>query len=76
MKESNGEVVMVTDGDISEAARLLISDGLIVEGAAAAAVAALKHVRLTHGSNVCCVITGTGLKFPSSVKELLGNAAA
>ncbi len=76
LKESNGEIVMVTDDDISEAARLLISEGLIVEGAAAAAVAALKHIHLTHGSNVCCVITGTGLKFPSSVKELLGNAAA
>jgi len=74
LRESNGDVVMVTDDDISEATRLLISDGLIVEGAAAAAVAALKYIHLTRRSNVCCIITGTGLKFPSSVKELLSSA--
>jgi len=76
LKESNGDVVMVTDEDISDAARLLISDGLIVEGAAAAAVAALKYIHHTRSSNVCGVITGTGLKFPRSVKELLRDAAA
>lgn len=76
MKQSKGEIIEVADPEISEAARLLASDGLIVEGAAAAAIAALKHLELSCKSEVCCVITGTGLKFPSSVKELLRTAHA
>jgi threonine synthase len=71
IKESNGLIVEVRDDEISEAARLLISDGLIVEGAAAAAVAALRRLELSRKSIVCCIITGTGLKFPESVRNLL-----
>ena len=71
IKESNGQIVEVSDDEISEAARLLIRDGIIAEGAAAAAVAALRHLELSRKSIVCCVITGTGLKFPESVRKLL-----
>ena len=71
MKESDGLIVEVRDEEISEAARTLICDGLIVEGAAAAAVAALEHLELSRKSTVCCIITGTGLKFPESVRNLL-----
>lgn len=71
IKESNGVIVEVQDDEISDAAQLLASDGLIVEGAAAAAVAALGHLGLSRKSMVCCIITGTGLKFPESVRNLL-----
>ena len=71
IKESHGVIVEVQDDEISDAARLLFCDGLIVEGAAAAAVAALGHLDLSRRSTVCCIITGTGLKFPESVKDLL-----
>jgi len=71
IKESHGLIVEVQDDEISEAARLLICDGLIVEGAAAAAVGALRHLELSRKSAVCCIITGTGLKFPESVGTLL-----
>jgi threonine synthase len=71
VKDSKGAVVEVLDREISKAAQLLASDGLIVEGAAAAAIAALE--RLKHKSKVCCLITGSGLKFPSCVRELLST---
>lgn len=71
LKESGETIVDVSDDDIRRAARLLASGGLIVEGAAAAGIAALKHLHLSRVSRVCCIITGTGLKFPSSVRELL-----
>ena len=71
IKESRGVIVEVQDDEISEAARLLICDGLVVEGAAAAAVAALGHLKLSPKSTVCCIITGSGLKFPESVRNLL-----
>ena len=60
IKESNGMIIEVQDDEICEAARLLICDGLIVEGAAAATIAALGHLRLSRTSTVCCLITGTG----------------
>jgi threonine synthase len=71
IKESKGVIVEVQDDEISDAARLLICDGLIVEGAAAAAVAALEHLELSRKSTLCCIVTGTGLKFPESVRNLL-----
>ncbi|HKM78820.1 MAG TPA: PLP-dependent lyase/thiolase [Candidatus Bathyarchaeia archaeon] len=73
IKNSNGVIIEVSDQEMCEAARLLTSDGLIVEGAAAAAVAALNHLDLSPRSKVCCVITGTGLKFPESVRNLLSK---
>lgn len=71
LKESEGQVIEVLDAEIAKAARLLSSEGLIVEGAAAAAVGALKRLDLSRKTNVCCVITGTGLKFPKSTGHLL-----
>ena len=71
LKESGGEVVEVSDSEIAEAARLLISDGLIVEGAAAAGLASVKQLKVTRKTEVCCVVTGSGLKFPESLKQLL-----
>ena len=73
LQQSNGEVVEVSDSEVAEAARLLISDGLIVEGAAAAGLAALRHVQVTQKTKVCCVVTGSGLKFPESLKRLLAK---
>ena len=69
--ESGGSIVEISDYEISKAAQLLASDGLIVEGAAAASIAALGHIK--PKSKMCCMITGSGLKFPNSVKELLAK---
>lgn len=75
LDESKGEVIEVSDLEIADAAHILLRDGLIVEGAAAAAIASLNHFVLSPKSKVCCVITGSGLKFPSTVKELLKRSA-
>jgi len=74
IKESEGKVVEVSDGEIAKAARLLMYDGMIVEGAAAAAVASLHSLDLPRRSRICCVITGSGLKFPKALRELLSGA--
>lgn len=71
LAESDGEAIEVSDVEIGEAARLLLRDGMVVEGAAAASVACLNHLKLSSDSKVCSVITGNGLKFPNSVKEML-----
>jgi len=75
LEESRGEVIEVTDPEIVEATRLLLKDGLIVEGAAAAAVASLNQLDLSSRSKVCCIITGSGLKFPNTIGELLRTGA-
>lgn len=69
IQESKGIIVEVSDHEINEAAQLLASDGLVVEGAAAASIAALEHIK--RKSKICCLITGLGLKFPSSLNQLL-----
>jgi threonine synthase len=73
LQESRSKIVEVSDPEIAEAARLLISDGLIVEGASAAAIACLRHLEVSQKTRVVCVITGSGLKFPTSIKELLST---
>ena len=69
--ESGGEVLEISDSEIAKAARVLLSDGLVVEGAAAAGLASVKHLQVTRKTKVCCVVTGSGLKFPNSLKQLL-----
>jgi threonine synthase len=71
LSESKGETIDVSDEEIVNAAWLLLSDCMIVEGATAAAVASLAHLPLSRKTTVCCVITGNGLKFPTTTKELL-----
>ena len=71
LKESKGKVLEVSDSEIKAAARILVADGLIVEGAAAAGIASLRHLHVAKSTKVCCVITGSGLKFPHSLKQLL-----
>jgi threonine synthase len=73
LEESHGEIVEVDDHEITEAMRLLLEDGLIVEGAAAASIACLKDLSLSKDSRVCCIVTGTGLKFPAVLRELLAR---
>jgi len=73
LEESHGRTVEIDDSEIPGAARLLLQDGLVVEGAAAASVACLKHLYLSQDSQVCCMITGNGLKFPGVMRELLAG---
>lgn len=73
VNETGGRVVEVEDDDIIDATRTLIKQGFIVEPAAAASVAALKQLELTENDVVCCTITGSGLKYPSLIKEAIAG---
>ncbi len=73
LDESDGHITAVTDEAILEAWRLLSTlEGVFVEPASAAGIAALKQ-RLergemdVRGQRVVCVVTGHGLKDPDAV---------
>jgi threonine synthase len=74
IKESGGRAIAVTDNEMLEAQALLASrEGIFAEPASATVVAALQRL-LTDGTisphdSVVCVVTGTGLKETSALKE-------
>jgi len=63
LKESNGIVVDTADAEIEEANRLLFKEGVIAEPASAASIAAINQLRVTSKDTVCCLITGSGMRF-------------
>jgi len=66
LKESNGIVVDTTDTDIEEANWLLFKEGVIAEPASAASIAAINKLKVTSEDIICCVITGSGMKFTNT----------
>lgn len=69
---SGGEFDSVTDEEILDAYRILASEeGIFCEPASAASVAGLLKVKdqIPDNSTVVCVLTGNGLKDPSSAVE-------
>jgi threonine synthase len=67
-RESEGQILAVTDREILSAYRRVARDGLFAELASAASIAGLLSLsaagRLEPGSVVVCVLTGHGLKEP------------
>ncbi|SDW26914.1 L-threonine synthase [Marininema mesophilum] len=75
-KESGGLIDSVTDEEILEAYRELAgNEGVFCEPASAASVAGLKkHIQkgdIPTGAQVVCVLTGNGLKDPSTAMEAI-----
>jgi threonine synthase len=71
LKESNGMVLTVTDAEITAARRMLASkEGIFVEPASAAPIAALAEIgtRLEKDAVVVCVATGNGLKDQETIE--------
>ncbi len=71
-QDSNGDFMAVTDAEIIEAYKLLGSgEGVFCEPASAASVAGLLQCRDTvpTGATVVCVLTGNGLKDPTTAIE-------
>jgi len=66
LKESNGIVVDVTDAEIEEANWLLFEEGVIAEPASAASIAAINQLEVSSKDTVCCLITGSGMKFSNT----------
>ncbi|KMK77659.1 threonine synthase [Alkalihalobacillus pseudalcaliphilus] len=75
-EESNGEIDYVTDSEIVEAYQLLAKEeGIFAEPASCASLAGLKkHIKagkIQKGSKVVCVLTGNGLKDPSTAMDTI-----
>ncbi|GAF64922.1 threonine synthase [Bacillus sp. TS-2] len=73
-QESNGKIDYVTDDDILEAYQLLAKkEGIFAEPASCASIAGLKKQiesgEIKKGSKVVCVLTGNGLKDPSTAMD-------
>jgi threonine synthase len=70
--ESNGDFMAVTDAEIIDAYKLLGSgEGVFCEPASAASVAGLikRREEVPAGATVVCVLTGNGLKDPTTAIE-------
>ena len=70
--ESGGSFMAVTDAEIIDAYKLLGSgEGVFCEPASAASVAGLlkHHQEVPQGATVVCVLTGNGLKDPTTAIE-------
>ena len=66
LKESDGIVVDITDADIEEANWLLFKEGVIAEPASAVSIAAINQLEVSSEDIVCCLITGSGMKFSNA----------
>jgi len=76
MKESGGGLVAVSDNEILDAAaQLARTEGIFAEPAGAATIAGLRHLAdeglIRKSDRVVCLITGGGLKDPTSVRRFL-----
>ncbi len=70
--ESSGDFMAVTDAEILEAYKLLgAGEGVFCEPASAASVAGLlkRREEVPAGATVVCVLTGNGLKDPTTAIE-------
>lgn len=78
IRSSEGAVVQVSDDTILEACRrLALTEGILAEPSGAAAVAGLSEAcskgLVKPNDRVVCVLTGSGLKDISPVKQMLGE---
>lgn len=69
IKLSKGEGVTVTDDQIVEAIETLGKEGVFAEPASAAAFAALDEIEYDNDERITLIITGSGLKDPSALKD-------
>lgn len=73
LKEYKGISVTVSDDEIINAQRLLASEGIFGQPAAAVPIACTKKMRdkkmLSEKDSVVCVITGSGLKYTAALKK-------
>ena len=68
---TRGEIISLEDDEIRDATVSLARQGIIAEPASAASIATLSHLKLRRGGTICCTITGSGLKYPSLIAEVL-----
>jgi len=74
LNKANGLAITVSDKEIIEAQKLLaVKEGLFVEPASAASIAALikliRNGKINKDENIVCILTGTGLKDMEIVRK-------
>ncbi len=77
IEESKGTALSVSDSEILRARKAMASqEGVFVEAASAAAVAALEHLKGKVGADkkIVCIATGSGLKEQTTVTDELRDA--
>jgi threonine synthase len=62
--EIAGCLIEATDHDIENGITSLLKDGIIAEPSSAGSVGILSKLSLQRDQSVCCIITGSGLKWP------------
>ena len=55
-------LIRVNSIEIKKSLNLLIEEGILAEGAGAASIAALYKIKDKKIKNICCIVTGSGLK--------------
>jgi threonine synthase len=75
LRDNGGGLVRVSEGDIASGLRTLMAGGLYVEPTSAAAAAGLAQLeaggQLAPGETVVLVLTGSGLKAPQDIENIV-----
>ena len=71
IQESGGCIIEVSDEEIARATIALAKEGVICEPASAASLAAVEHLEIGENASVCCIITGSGMKYPELMSKVL-----
>ncbi|MEM3507484.1 MAG: pyridoxal-phosphate dependent enzyme, partial [Candidatus Bathyarchaeia archaeon] len=79
IKESKGDALAIPDSEIINASKILAEkEGIFAEPAAASTIAALKELKDYEGidknERIVCIITGAGLKDPTTFKRFTKKA--
>jgi threonine synthase len=73
IKETQGQLVEISDAELITSTISLAKQGILTEPASAASVAAIPHISPEKGSVVCCTITGSALKYPLAMHDVLAT---
>ena len=71
VKETGGQYVEVSDDELVVTTKSLAKQGIFAEPASAASLAAISHINPQENSVICCTITGSALKYPLILRNVL-----
>lgn len=71
IRETQGQLVEISDNELLASSRSLAKQGIFAEPASAASVAALSHINPHKGSVICCTVTGSAFKYPLALRNIL-----
>jgi len=77
LRETDGEVIKVSEEEIAEGINILAQKGIYVEPTSAVVVGALKKsLKVEEGKTNVVILTGSGLKATDKMLKILGEFAA